>query len=280
MIDLHTHSVASDGTDDPGTVVARAAAAGLSAVALTDHDTVQGLGDAADAAASHGMRVIPGCELSCDVDRGTLHMIVLFLEGDDGPLQSRLGALRAGRDDRNVRIVEVLRDQGFDITLEEVLVEAGSGSVGRPHVGAVLIRKGYVESMPDAFDAWLAKGRPAYFERERLGPAEAIALAHESGAVTVLAHPLSLERTPEDLDAYIQELAALGLDGMEVEYGRYLPEERRGLLDLARRHGLAPSGGSDYHGAYKPDLAVGVGMGDLAVPDEWLAELESRRPVA
>ena len=277
MIDLHTHSRASDGSDTPAELMGKAADAGLRAVALTDHDTVEGLAEASAAAAA-GIRLVRGCELSCEVDRGTMHLVVLFLEGDDGPLQSRLGALRAGRDVRNVQIVDVLRGQGLDLSIEEVLAEAGSGSVGRPHFAAVLMRKGYVASINEAFERWLAKGRPAYMERERLEAVDAIELAHGSGAVTVLAHPQSLDRQGGDLDAFVAELTRAGLDGIEVEYGRYLPEERAALLELAQRHGLSPSGGSDYHGSYKPDLALGVGRGDLRVPAEWLDALEARRP--
>lgn len=278
MIDLHAHSSASDGSDAPTDFVRKAAESGLSAVALTDHDTLEGIDEATTAAAEVGIRLIPGCELSCEVATGTMHLIVLFLEGDDGRLQSRLGELRAGRDDRNVRIVEALNGLGFDVSLDEVLAKAGVGSVGRPHVAAVMMEKGYVSSITEAFDLWLAKGRPGYVERARLDPAEAIELSHRSGAVTVLAHPRSLDRRPHELDAFVGELVTLGLDGIEVEYGRYLPDERRALRALADRHGLAPSGGSDYHGTYKPDLALGVGLGDLQVPDEWLDGLEARRP--
>lgn len=279
MIDLHTHSTISDGTDSPEQLMRLAAEAGLTAVALTDHDTVDGLDTAGSIAEQLGVRLVRGCELSCAVDRGTMHMVVLFLEGEAGPLQDRLAALRNGRDVRNERIVAALADTGVEIDLAEVLEEAGEGAVGRPHVAAVLLRKGYVNSIDEAFDRWLARGRPAYVERERLDPAEAISLAHASGAVTVLAHPRSLDLTDHELSAALEELREAGLDGIECEYGRYTRHERTALRELARRHDLAPSGGSDYHGHYKPDLSVGVGAGDLRVPDAWLEGLEARRPV-
>lgn len=279
MIDLHTHSTASDGTDSPADLVRRAAAGGLSAIALTDHDTTEGLAEAVECGGRSGIRVVRGCELSCRVSHGTLHLLVLFVD-DDHPLQSRLGTLRAARDLRNVRIVEVLSDHGIDVTIDEVLREAGPGSVGRPHVASVLLQKGYVTSIDEAFDRWLAKGRPAYVERERLDAVDAIDLAHAGDAVTVLAHPYSLGLAPDDLDAFVAHLATAGLDGIEVEYGRYLREERTALLELAERHGLSPSGGSDYHGSYKPDLSVGTGLGDLHVPDEWLDALEARRTLS
>ena len=165
----------------------------------------------------------------------------------------------------------------MDVTVEEILAEAGTGSVGRPHIAGVLLRKGYVASIQEAFDVWLAQGRPAYFDRERLTPGEAISLAHASGAVAVLAHPTSLRLDPDGLDEFLEELAGLGLDGIECEYGRFKPEERAGYRALAARFGLCATGGSDYHGTYKPDLALGTGLGDLRVPEELLDELEGRR---
>jgi predicted metal-dependent phosphoesterase TrpH len=207
-----------------------------------------------------------------------MHLLVYFLEDEPGPLQDRLAGLQAARADRNRRIVTVLQEHGLDITLEEILAEAGGGSVGRPHVAGVLLRKGYVESIPDAFDRWLAKGRPAYLDRERLLPAEAISLAHASGAVTVMAHPTSLGFDEAALEEFVAGLAAEGLDGLECEYGRYSPELRGNLREMAGRLGLAVTGGSDYHGRYKPDISVGTGTGDLNVPEVLLDELEERRP--
>jgi len=278
VIDLHTHSKASDGSDSPSALMALAGRNGLAAIALTDHDTVEGLAEARAAATAAGVRLVEGCELSCEVERGTMHLLVYFLADGPGPLQDQLSGLQAARADRNRRIVAVLQDHGLDVTLDEILVEAGGGSVGRPHVAGVLLRKGYVTSIQEAFDQWLANGRPAYLDRERLMPAEAIALAHASGAVAVLAHPTSLGYEGAELEVFVAGLAADGLDGMECEYGRYSPELRSDLRAMAGRLGLAVTGGSDYHGRYKPDIALGTGTGDLNVPDTLLAELEARRP--
>jgi predicted metal-dependent phosphoesterase TrpH len=278
VIDLHAHSTASDGSDSPAALMALAARQELSAVALTDHDTVEGLAEARAAADEVGVRLVQGCELSCEVGSATMHLLVYFLSDGPGPLQDRLAGLQEARADRNRRIVDVLQAHGLDVTLEEILTEAGGGSVGRPHVAGVLLRKGYVDSVQDAFDRWLGNGKPAYLDRERLLPAEAIALAHASRAVTVLAHPTSLGYEAPELEEFIAGLAADGLDGMECEYGRYSPETRLRLRSLAERHGLAVTGGSDYHGRYKPDLALGTGLGDLNVPDDLLDALEERRP--
>lgn len=258
--------------------MAMAARAGLAAVALTDHDTVEGLAEARAAAEDLGVRLVQGCELSCEVGEATMHLLVYFLADGPGPLQDRLGGLQAARADRNRRIVTVLNDHGVDVSLDEILEEAGGGSVGRPHVAGVLLRKGYVGSVQEAFDVWLGAGKPAYLDRERLPPAEAIALAHASGAVAVIAHPTSLGFDGPEMERFIAGLAADGLDGMECEYGRYSPELREALRAMAGRHGLAITGGSDYHGRYKPDLALGTGTGDLNVADDLLDALEARRP--
>lgn len=255
-----------------------AARAGLSALALTDHDTIEGLAEARAAAESLGVRLVQGCELSCEVGEATMHLLVYFLDDGPGPLQDRLAGLQEARADRNRRIVTVLNEHGVDVSLEEILEEAGGGSVGRPHVAGVLMRKGYVESVQEAFDVWLAKGKPAYLERDRLLPAEAISLAHASGAVAVMAHPTSLGFDGPEMERFIAGLADDGLDGLECEYGRYSPDLRAALRSLAERLGLAVTGGSDYHGRYKPDLSVGTGLGDLNVPDDLLDALEARRP--
>lgn len=281
MIDLHTHSTVSDGTDPPAAVVALAATVGLSALALTDHDTLDHLAEARAAADVHGLRLVPGCEISCELDGrapGSMHLLVYFADESSGPLRDRLGALQAARAERNHRILAALREHGVDVSLDEVLARAGPGSVGRPHVARVLMEKGYVGSIQEAFDRWLARGRPAYFERTRLRPEEAIEVAHASGGVAAIAHPGSLELEPRLLDELVGRLAAAGLDGLECEYGGYGAETRSGLAALARRHGLAVTGGSDYHGDNKPGLGVGTGRGDLAVPDALLHALEARRP--
>jgi predicted metal-dependent phosphoesterase TrpH len=207
-----------------------------------------------------------------------MHLLVFFVDDTPGELQDRLAALQVARNERNEQIVEALNAHGVPITVADVHAQAGPGSVGRPHIARVLMESGHVGSIQEAFDVWLGKGQPAYFERDRLGPEEAIALTHASGGVCAVAHPGSLGLADDALDEFAGELADDGLDGLECEYGAYLPEERAPLHELARRHGLAPTGGSDYHGENKPGLSVGVGRGDLRVPDRFLTELESRRP--
>jgi predicted metal-dependent phosphoesterase TrpH len=274
VIDLHTHSTVSDGSDPPERIPELAAAAGCTAVALTDHDRLDGIAAARVAADAVGVELVAGCELSCQVDVGTMHVLVYFLEPGEGPLQDELVRLQEVRDRRNQVMCERL-----GLSYDDLQAEAGGIGAGRPHAAALLVRAGRAASIQDAFDRWLARGRPGYVEKERLAPAEALRLALASGGVPVLAHPRSLELpTPAALRSAVEELQALGLQGMECEYGRYSREDRAGLAGLATSLRLVATGGSDHHGTYKPDLSVGTGRGDLCVPDSALDALRSRRP--
>ncbi|HEX6298871.1 MAG TPA: PHP domain-containing protein [Acidimicrobiia bacterium] len=274
IVDLHAHSTASDGSDPPAGLVELAVQAGLGGLAVTDHDTQQGIAEAVAASAGTDLELIPGVELSLDYDRGGMHLVVLWLDSGDGPLQDRLAALRAGRDVRNLEIVERLTSVGLPLTIEEIEAEAGEGSVGRPHIAAVMVARGYVPDIRAAFDLWLGAGKPGYVGRDRLYPEEAIALARESGGVPVLAHPHTLGITnATEMADLLTRLKRAGLVGLEALYGAYRRHEREGYADLARRFDLIPSGGSDYHGTYKPGLMLGVGYGDLVVPGALLEEL-------
>jgi predicted metal-dependent phosphoesterase TrpH len=276
VADLHTHSTASDGSETPSALVGLAVARGLRALALTDHDTLEGIEEARAAAAKVDLELIPGTELSLVHDLGSMHLVLLWLEPGPGPLQDRLASLQDGRNNRNSSIVDRLVELGMPISIEEVAEEAGSGSVGRPHIAAVMVRKGYVGSIAEAFDLWLGAGRPAYTGRPRLAPEDAISLARASGAVPVLAHPhtLGINRAHE-MAELLTRLRAAGLVGLEAVYAAYHRHEREGYADLARRFGLVASGGSDYHGSYKPGLELGIGYGDLEVPDSVVEELRA-----
>ncbi|GIU92575.1 MAG: phosphatase [Acidimicrobiia bacterium] len=277
-VDLHTHSTASDGSDTPTELVSKAARAGLTAIALTDHDTQEGVPEALAAAQKEGIELVPGVELSLDWPQGGMHLVVLWLPPGPGPLQDRLAELRRGRDRRNIEIVERLNQLGLDITIEEVAARAGDGSVGRPHIAAVLVEKGYCADIADAFDRYLASGRPAYVHRPRLAPEEAISLARAGGAVPVLAHPHTLGLdAPGEMADLLERLTGAGLVGIECHYGAYDEGGRRGMVALAERFGLVPSGGSDYHGSYKPGVELGTGKVGLGVPDSVLADLAAAR---
>jgi predicted metal-dependent phosphoesterase TrpH len=256
-----------------------AAEAGLSAIALTDHDTLEGIAEANEEAAAAGIELIPGTELSLAWSRGGMHLVVLFLTPGRGHLQDRLGTLQEGRSQRNARMVSRLGELGFDISPEELAAEAGGGQAGRPHIAAIMVRKGYVADITAAFEQWLAAGRPAYLERDRLSPEEAISLARMEGGVPILAHPhtLGLDNAGE-VETLLERLTAAGLIGLESYCSAYSSEEADGYAKLARRFGLIPSGGSDYHGTYKAGIALGAGKGDLVVSDSVLKELRAATP--
>jgi len=286
VIDLHTHSDESDGSEAPARIPELAAAAGCSAVALTDHDSLNGLSEATASAARVGVVLVPGCEVSCRKPvlgggrrpAGSLHVLCYFVEPGEGPLQDELHRLRQDRLARNRALVERLVSLGVALSWEDVVAEAGhEQGVGRPHFARVLVRMGAAEDVEDAFDRWLADGRPAYVPKGRLDAADVAALARTSGAVSVLAHPLSLGLEAPALESVVRELAEQGLGGLEAVYGRYRPDQRRQLRGLAERVGLVATGGSDFHGSFKPDLSVGVGTGDLHVPDSALEALAARR---
>ena len=277
-VDLHVHSTASDGSETPSEVVRLAAEAGLTAVALTDHDTLEGVEEAREEAVRRGIELIPGVELACEWERGGLHLVVLFLEPGPGPLQDRLAELQDSRNRRNRVIAERLAGLGVDISIEEVEQQAGGGSVGRPHFAEVLRRKGCVPDISSAFARYLGAGAPGYAARPLLLPEEAIELARRSGAAPVVAHPhtLGLDRAAE-YAAFYEWTADLGLAGVECYCSEYDPRMRRELARAVRARGLVPSGGSDFHGAYKPGLRIGAGRGDLRVPGRVLEELRAAR---
>lgn len=275
-IDLHTHSTYSDGTVSPSSIVERAVAAGLSAVALTDHDGFEGLAEAAGTASGR-IGFIPGVELSVDWNGRAMHLLVYWVEDESGPLQDALAGIRDSRWTRNVEMIEALQALGIEITVEEVLEEAGHGVVGRPHIAAVLCRRGVTATNAEAFEQYLGSGGVVYRQRTRLLASDAVGLARASGGVTSVAHPHTVAESVDGYRELFEGVAALGVDGIECHYVEYEPDLRTRLAAWADDLDLVPTGGSDYHGAYKPGIEVGVGRGDLRVPDESLERLAERR---
>ncbi|HHC07727.1 MAG TPA: PHP domain-containing protein, partial [Actinobacteria bacterium] len=223
VIDLHTHSAASDGTDPPEAIPRLAAEAGLSAVALTDHDTLAGIPEATRAAAAVGVELVPGVELSVRHGEAKLHLLVYFLEPDDGPLQRRLAELRAGRSERNVEILRRLAALGYPLELDEVLAQAKGDAVGRPHIADALVARGWFPDRSAAFAALLRDGGPAYVERRRLEAVEAIELAAASGAVAAVAHPSTISANRAGYADLFRSLAEVGLVGIEVDHPEHDP---------------------------------------------------------
>lgn len=277
FIDLHTHSQASDGTDSPAQLVAGAAAAGLAAVALTDHDTLSGLDEAEAAAQRHGIEFLRGCELSTRTEYGEMHILGLWLPRQADALEQRLADIRHKRDNRNAHILEKLAALGIAISMDELQHEARGESVGRPHIAALLVKKGAVPDMETAFREYLGNGGRAYLPKEVLEPEEAVRLMAGLGATVSLAHPC-LKPLPSDwLEAFLLRLKACGLSAVEAYHSEHSDAAIRTCVDLARRLDLGLSGGSDYHGRNKPRIRLGTGYGGLRVPLDILEDLKARR---
>ncbi|MBC2900658.1 PHP domain-containing protein [Streptomyces cupreus] len=250
-IDLHTHSTASDGTDSPAELVRNAAAAGLDVVALTDHDTTRGYAEAI-AALPEGLTLVTGAELSCRIDGISMHMLAYLFDPEEPALLAERELVRDDRVPRAKGMVAKLNELGVPVTWEQVLRIAGDGSVGRPHVATALVELGVVPTVGDAFTQdWLADGGRAFVEKHETDPFEAIRLIKGAGGVAVFAHPAAAKRGRTVPESAVAELAAAGLDGIEVDHMDHDPDTRARLRGLGKELGLLMTGSSDYHGSRK-----------------------------
>ncbi len=265
-IDLHTHTTASDGTLSPTELVREAASLGLRAVAITDHDTVGGLSEALHAGGDANVEVIPGCELSIDFPSGQMHLVGLFLPDPPTGLRATLQDLQDRRNNRNDRILAKLQEAGVDVTLKEIQELAGEASIGRPHIARVLVQKGMVEDIDQAFQKYIGPGGAAYVPKDKLEPERAIEVLKREGATVILAHPYTLEISTQELRELLGRLKEQGLDGMEAYYSDHTPEQTETYLRLCREYDLLVSGGSDFHGSVKKDIRLGSGRGNLDLP--------------
>jgi predicted metal-dependent phosphoesterase TrpH len=274
MIDLHTHTTFSDGSQTPTELVEAAAAKGLSAVAVTDHDTVDGLPEALAAGERLGVEVIPGVEINLEHDRVTMDMLGYFLAGlPTDELQRELAELRAYRVERNDRMLERLADLGLPLSQDDLAAAGENGAVGRPHIGEAMVRRGYVSSISEAFELYLRRGAPAWVDRRRLALGRALKLLRASGALPVLAHPGIIRTDPAGLNHIVRDAARAGLAGIECYYPLHDAETVARCLGLAEKYALVPTGGSDSHGAIKPEARLGVGSLGEPVADEVLRDL-------
>ncbi|MDD5482666.1 MAG: PHP domain-containing protein [Kiritimatiellae bacterium] len=276
-IDLHLHSTFSDGSFSPEQLVRAAKKAGLAAIALTDHDSVSGVPLFLEACRRENIRGVPGVEISVDYPRGTMHILGYFIDCNSRELNNHIEKLKAGRAARNERIMKKLNNLGIPLTLSEVASFAGEGNVGRLHFAQALVARGYVKSNQEAFDRYLGKGRSGYVERRRLMPRGGVEMIVKAGGLAVLAHPFTLELNPEALTKLVAELAADGLQGIEVYYPQHNPNLLKRYLALAQRFNLVATGGTDFHGRAMPDIKIGRGFGTLNVPAGVLDRLEERR---
>ena len=271
MIDLQIHSTFSDGSLTPTELVKEAKAKGLSAIALTDHDTIDGLPEFMAAGKKDGVITVPGVEISVDIklpNHGHMHILGLFINPYDKDLKSKLEFLRTERNKRAEKIIQKLNDLGLKVTLEELLAEAGEGSIGRPHIAKIMLRRGFVSTIQEAFNLYLGKGKPAYVDKVKFGEEEAIKMIKNANGLTILAHPHlmkydSLQETQEKILA----LKTYGLDGLETYYSTMTEEYSQALVKFAQENQLVISGGSDYHGNNKDGIFMGIVDGQRNIPD-------------
>lgn len=278
LVDLHLHTTASDGVLGPAEIVRYAKAKGLRAIAITDHDTIDGCEEGLLEGEKIGFEVIPGIEISAEHTPGSMHLLGFFLDLHHPLLIQRLRFLQKARAERNPKILEKLNQLGMDITFEEVVKASNGGQIGRPHFANVLLEKKYVKSFQEAFDRFLKKGAPAYVDKFRFTSQEAIHFIKEANGVAVLAHPKTLGLNGYfELEKFILKLVQEGLQGIEVYYPEHSPTEVTHFETLAKRYGLIMTGGTDYHGIEKDGLDIGVGRGEMRLSYTLVENIKSLR---
>ena len=280
-VDLHLHTTHSDGTLTPTELVDLCARNGLKVIAVSDHDSTEGVAEAQVAAIKHGIEVIPAIELSVDVPDNEIHMLGYFIDVQDAGFQDLLKEFRAGREDRGRHMVERLRLLGMEIDWEEVERIADGGAVGRPHIAQAMIERGYVSGWQEAFDRYIGRTGPAYVERVRLEPREAVRALLDNGALPAMAHPLYYEREDtQKLRNVVSELKDAGMVGLEVHYGEFSESEIDMLANIAAEFDLVPCGGSDYHASGKPGEIIPGEAGPPMSTVEALRAKKNRNPLS
>lgn len=274
LIDLHTHSVCSDGSMTPRELVAHAASEGIAALALSDHDCVDGIREAMAEGERLGVEVIPAIEFSVQSDTET-HILGYFIDPKTDAMKGAMEKIYAAREYRSAVTLQRLNELGFPITVEEVKAVAGGALLCRAHYARVLMDKGLVPSVKEAFDKYLANGRPAYCGHQAITAEEAIELIHAAGGIAFVAHLHLIRLSDEELFAFLTRLKAAGLDGIEGYYTEYTPEMQEKYQAIARELGLMISGGTDFHAAMKPHIAIGRGTGDLRIPYSVLENMKA-----
>ena len=271
-IDLHIHTTASDGTCSPSEVLDIARDYGLGAISITDHDTTDGMLEALRIGAPDSLKLLTGIEISAAPPpsapySGSLHILGYGINPDDSELNRALQVLQRARRDRNPDIIDRLNHLGFKISLAEVVNSVGKGQISRPHIARFMLQKGYVKSIDEAFDRYLATGNPAYVAKYRIPCQEAIDIILGAGGLPVLAHPILLNyKRAADLEQIVLVLKNMGLKGLEVYYPEHPPAETKFYIQLAEKHGFLMTGGTDFHGQLNPEIQMGLGTGDLCVP--------------
>ena len=278
-VDLHTHSTRSDGSYTPSELVDYAAEKGLAAIALTDHDTVDGLDEAISHARAYEpeLEVIPGIEFSTEYEKGDVHIVGLYIDYHGEAFSRKIQEFVDSRINRNIKMCEKLTMAGIPVTYEQLLAEFPDAVITRAHFARYLLSHGYIQSMKEAFDRYVGDHCPCFVPREKVTPAQAVELILGAGGVPVLAHPILYHMSDDRLDTLVAELKKIGLVGIEAIYSTYNTAEERQIRGLASKYDLKISGGSDFHGANKPKIDLGTGWGKLYVPDEVLENLRPEK---
>lgn len=272
-IDLHVHSSASDGTLSPREVVAEAKKAGLFAMALTDHDTVDGVEEALEAGRDYGVIVIPGIEVSAEINGQDIHILGLNLNRQAEAFLQQTEKNRQAREERNQRMTRLLQQHGFSITWEDMVTRYGDAVITRAHFARFLADTKQVSDMKEAFDRYIGAGCPCYLPKETITPEQAMDLIRMSEGKAVLAHPMQYQYTPAQLEALLERLIPQGLVGIEAVYTTHTQDQERYLRGLAKKYKLFLTGGSDFHGSNKPKISIGRGYGKLFVPVDLMEAL-------
>ena len=278
-IDLHIHSTASDGSLTPADIIDHAQKLNLAAIAITDHDSVDGSKEALQIDIPPSLHFLTGVEISAAhppffPGSGSFHILGYAIHLDNRDLNQALSKLQDARKNRNPEILKRLNKLGFRISLEEVNQEVGEGQLGRPHIAYAMLKKGFVASINEAFEKYLGNAGPAYVDKDRIECEQAISIIRAAGGVPVLAHPALLNiENDQKLDALLQNLVKIGLAGIEVYYPGHSPQQIRQYTELAENYGLLMTGGTDFHGSITPDTKMGSGDGDLFVPYTLYKEL-------
>jgi len=275
-VDLHVHSTYSDGTNTPKELIKLAENEGLSAIALTDHDTLDGIPDALDAAKNSSVELIPGVELSTNFNNTEVHIVGLFLDHNNKQINDYLIYQRQSRIDRNIQMCQKFCDIGINITYDKMCELYPDAVITRAHFADYLVKNKYTGDRNEAFDRYLSPGKPCFVNRHKVDPEEAIAVIHKAHGAAILAHPVLYHLGKDQMNALLEHVCSAGIDGIEAIYSTYKPADERYIRKIAAKHNLLISGGSDYHGANKPNIKLGRGLGHLFVPYEVLEKLSEK----
>jgi len=277
IVDLHTHTTESDGSFTPEELIAEAKRVGLSAIAITDHDSISGIKKATPLADELGIELIPGVELSTDYNGKEVHVVGLYVNDEDEYFLTKIKEFKENRDSRNAIMVENLQKEGFAITMEELTAENPDCVITRANIARFLYEHGMIPTIQTAFEKYIGDNCKCYVNRFKITPMDGVRLIKKAGGTAILAHPLLYHMSDSTLQKMVDKMKESGLDGIEAIYCTYTPAEERQMKQFAKENGLLISGGSDFHGTTKPKLELGTGYGKLYIPYEVLETIKNSR---